>query len=260
MSIAALASVVMVLTPPMPLAPVSATGDSWVIATASGSPMQAAGHDLALPDLLKPGFESSVEGSTALASSHAATHALLARNGISWRLVAGGSADAECHPTSSAFGRADVSTMIDFDLARAGRVNVTWDLLATGIANGVVIVQQLPVAPGSTTWLEVSVSSYIVPDSETGSVVLDLPAGSHRLRFYGTVQANSGFENPDEGGYSAAIELTAMDAPDLNGDGMVNGADLGALLAAWDTPAADLTGDGTTDGADLGLLLAAWEV
>jgi hypothetical protein len=48
--------------------------------------------------------------------------------------------------------------------------------------------------------------------------------------------------------------------PDVNGDGDVNGADLGLLLSAWGTDACegDLNGDGTTDGADLGLLLAAW--
>ena len=46
--------------------------------------------------------------------------------------------------------------------------------------------------------------------------------------------------------------------PDLNGDGAVDGADLGLLLAAWGQPGGDLDGSGTTDGADLGLLLAAW--
>jgi hypothetical protein len=46
--------------------------------------------------------------------------------------------------------------------------------------------------------------------------------------------------------------------PDLNGDGHVNGADLGALLSAWGTAAGDLDGDGTTTGADLGILLSAW--
>ncbi|MBL9140858.1 MAG: hypothetical protein JNK53_03230 [Phycisphaerae bacterium] len=48
---------------------------------------------------------------------------------------------------------------------------------------------------------------------------------------------------------------------DFNGDGLVNGADLGFLLAAWGACpqcAADVTGDGVVDGADLGLLLAAW--
>jgi hypothetical protein len=48
---------------------------------------------------------------------------------------------------------------------------------------------------------------------------------------------------------------------DLNGDGIVDGADLGLLLGAWDSddPIADLNGDGIVDGADLGLLLGAWD-
>lgn len=45
---------------------------------------------------------------------------------------------------------------------------------------------------------------------------------------------------------------------DLNGDGVVDGGDLGALLGAWGTPDADLNGDGTTDGADLGIILSEW--
>ena len=47
--------------------------------------------------------------------------------------------------------------------------------------------------------------------------------------------------------------------PDLNGDGVVNGADLGMLLSAWGTSGpGDLDGNGTVDGADLGLMLASW--
>lgn len=47
---------------------------------------------------------------------------------------------------------------------------------------------------------------------------------------------------------------------DINGDGIVDGADLAILLSAWGTndPDADLNGDGVVDGADLTLLLAAW--
>ena len=45
---------------------------------------------------------------------------------------------------------------------------------------------------------------------------------------------------------------------DLNGDGMVDGGDIGLMVAAWDTDAYDLNGDGTTDGGDLGLLLLDW--
>ncbi|MFO0872983.1 MAG: hypothetical protein U0575_03305 [Phycisphaerales bacterium] len=46
---------------------------------------------------------------------------------------------------------------------------------------------------------------------------------------------------------------------DLNNDGVVDGADLGLLLAAWGTTGpGDLNGDGVVDGADLGELLAWW--
>ncbi|MBC02291.1 MAG: hypothetical protein CMJ34_03160 [Phycisphaerae bacterium] len=47
---------------------------------------------------------------------------------------------------------------------------------------------------------------------------------------------------------------------DLDGDGLVNGSDLGILLAAWDTDSdiADLNGDGIVNGQDLGLMLADW--
>jgi hypothetical protein len=48
------------------------------------------------------------------------------------------------------------------------------------------------------------------------------------------------------------------DVAPAGGDGKVDGADLGALLAAWGTAAGDLDGDGSTNGADLGMLLAAW--
>jgi len=51
-------------------------------------------------------------------------------------------------------------------------------------------------------------------------------------------------------------------APDLNGDQVVDGADLGLLLGAWGQASGgaptDLNGDGIVDGADLGLLLGAW--
>lgn len=47
---------------------------------------------------------------------------------------------------------------------------------------------------------------------------------------------------------------------DLDANGIVDGGDLGILLAGWGTPSptADLDNDGTVDGADLGILLANW--
>jgi hypothetical protein len=56
------------------------------------------------------------------------------------------------------------------------------------------------------------------------------------------------------------VRPPAGPAGDLDGDGLVNGSDLGILLAAWDTYSeiADLDGDGTVDGRDLGLMLVDW--
>ena len=50
---------------------------------------------------------------------------------------------------------------------------------------------------------------------------------------------------------------------DLNDDGVVNGADLGLLIAGWgpclsEPCVGDLNDDGTVNGADLGLMIAAW--
>lgn len=55
-----------------------------------------------------------------------------------------------------------------------------------------------------------------------------------------------------------------VDPADLDGDGAVDGADLGLLLSTWgecescEACPADLTGDCVVDGADLGALLSAW--
>lgn len=70
------------------------------------------------------------------------------------------------------------------------------------------------------------------------------------------------------GPFDPASGLDTVNAPnpcatpcpaDLNGDGEVDGADLGILLGQWDGPgSADLTGDGVVEGADLGILLGSW--
>ena len=58
---------------------------------------------------------------------------------------------------------------------------------------------------------------------------------------------------------TATLALTAGVLGDLNGDGVVDGTDLGLLLGGWGAAGpSDLSGDGTTDGTDLGLLLGNW--
>ena len=58
---------------------------------------------------------------------------------------------------------------------------------------------------------------------------------------------------------TAALTLVPANPADLNGDGSVNGADLGIMLGGWGQPGpTDLNHDGTTDGPDLGMLLGSW--
>ena len=65
----------------------------------------------------------------------------------------------------------------------------------------------------------------------------------------------------------ASVLLSVPGAPpcpgacpaDLDGNGAVDGADLGLLLSGWGIDATgDINADGTIDGADLGVLLSAW--
>ena len=46
---------------------------------------------------------------------------------------------------------------------------------------------------------------------------------------------------------------------DLNGDGSVDGIDLGVMLGNWGPGGeTDLNQDGSVDGVDLGILLGGW--
>ncbi len=63
---------------------------------------------------------------------------------------------------------------------------------------------------------------------------------------------------------NAGINLLGPSAPanpyDLNGDGLVDGADAGIFFSAWGTsgPEGDFNGDNMVDGADAGLFFSAW--
>ena len=65
-------------------------------------------------------------------------------------------------------------------------------------------------------------------------------------------------EDLDGNGTADACEAAGLPG-DLDGDGLVNGADLGLFLVGWGGPGVtDLNGDGVTNGEDLGILLVNW--
>lgn len=58
---------------------------------------------------------------------------------------------------------------------------------------------------------------------------------------------------------SDGVTRQGRQTPDLDGDGRVDGVDLGLMLSNWGNPGrGDLDGDGAVSGTDLGQLLAAW--
>ena len=61
--------------------------------------------------------------------------------------------------------------------------------------------------------------------------------------------------------WSIAVPAPGPTHADINGDGIVDGADLGVFIASWATtaPEADIDFDGVVSGGDLGLLLVAWK-
>jgi hypothetical protein len=55
------------------------------------------------------------------------------------------------------------------------------------------------------------------------------------------------------------VAVQSRQTPDLDGNGVVDGTDLGIQLGGWSGPGrGDLNADDVIDGIDLGILLGAW--
>lgn len=95
-------------------------------------------------------------------------------------------------------------------------------------------------------------------DGAGGGAGIDLASvGLAAIRYVRIV--NDGVNSTPE--IDAIADVSPVEAsPDVNGDGRIDGADMGLILARWGRvdPDTDLDGDGVTGGSDLGLFLAAW--
>jgi choice-of-anchor B domain-containing protein len=107
------------------------------------------------------------------------------------------------------------------------------------------------VSDNAGAWVEKSflISSFVTPTA------------SMRVRFQARdLGAGSVVEAAIDDFRVSRYECQPFSPADFNRDGVVDGIDLGVLLAAWGTPGgpADLNGDGVVDGNDLGSLLGSW--
>lgn len=96
-------------------------------------------------------------------------------------------------------------------------------------------------------------------DGSGGGAGIDLgPLGLSSIRFVRVRVPAGAMQSAEIDGFSDVAPAGIMG--DLDGNGSIDGADLGILLSAFGTtePGADLDGSGSVDGGDLGALLAAW--
>ncbi|MAD78534.1 MAG: hypothetical protein CMJ51_04085 [Planctomycetaceae bacterium] len=99
-------------------------------------------------------------------------------------------------------------------------------------------------------------------DGAGGGTGIDLAViGIPAIRFVRITNDGQGFTPEVDAIADVAPVRPPRPDPDLDGDGIVGGGDLGLMLVAWGTsgPLGDLDGDGLVSGPDLGLLLVAWD-
>jgi len=96
-------------------------------------------------------------------------------------------------------------------------------------------------------------------DGSGGGAGIDLaPLGLASIRFVRVRVPVGAMQSAEIDGFSDVAAEVA--SGDLDGNGSIDGADLGIMLSAFGIadPVADLDGNGIVDGSDLGALLAAW--
>ncbi|MBL9141146.1 MAG: hypothetical protein JNK53_04710 [Phycisphaerae bacterium] len=114
---------------------------------------------------------------------------------------------------------------------------------------------------------EGSCEGLVLVACNTDSVICT-PVGGSRVQFVATCGRTYfirvGGDSPSHlGPGQVTVQCPGPACPvpctaDFNSNGVVDGADLGALLASWGTSEHDLNGDGIVSGADLGELLSQW--
>ena len=119
-------------------------------------------------------------------------------------------------------------------------------------------------ADNGVTWVNLETVSQVA--GETAAWVqksfklngLITPSAQVKFRFRATDATGAVVEAAIDDFRLIGLSCPVSRPADLNGDGIVNGIDLGIFLAYWGTTGGDFDGNGTTDGADLATMLGDW--
>ena len=157
--------------------------------------------------------------------------------------------------TGSSYG--DTSSEFTFELSTNSDLTMSWSLFGDvgGSAN-------VALRDSSGTWL---IDEYADFNANDGTTTLELSAGVYRVSLSSWASGDPFYCGGMGAVGSGIVVIDVAQRPnpnDINGDGLVNGADLTLLLGSWGICigcAADLNGDFFVDGIDLALLLGSWD-
>lgn len=203
-------------------------------------------------------------------------HRILTANEAAPSATAAGAATATAQPLVCWDYDVYVAAMqrhyrIDLPAAADFSALITWNRSPTtqwtsGSAPAVVnlrlelkkVVDGLPVAITGDAGVGVFASGNVLSASAVDNLehlyIRGLAAGSYVL----SVTRDDALTNVAAAALTWFVDLPVI-LGDIDGNGVVNGADLGLQLGAWGTAGpGDLNGDGIVNGPDLGVLLGAW--
>ncbi len=115
-------------------------------------------------------------------------------------------------------------------------------------------------ASRSSVFYHVTADGFLAPAADIKEVITgSLPPGQYTLSVSAAAMALP--VSPNDNNARATFDVLLSFCPaDLNGDGVVNAADLNQVLGAWGSgdSFSDLNGDGKVNAIDLAALLGSW--
>lgn len=204
-----------------------------------------------------PGFTPFI-AAVEMSGTSASQQSVLCTNAISASGVADASSASGCVGTAGQNAVSSFSTVVQVPAPKLAELHLSINMpLELGISGKYAI--HGPSINIEADWEDIVLNG--APASVDWSGTL-LP-GQYTIQ----IETKSAGFGPGSGGfcdYSLSLEvIEPTHAADLDGNGVVNGGDIGVLLANWGGTGGflglvDLDCDGVVDGSDLGLLLANW--
>ncbi|HIA72803.1 MAG TPA: hypothetical protein EYO01_08940 [Phycisphaerales bacterium] len=255
-------------SPSLPFTSVTGNGSTYILSQVDGGNSAACEQvnsvSLSLKQLLA-GITYSTSCITAdgIATANIDAYIQMTTTGIeAW---ATGTGEANADGGASAFSKHDYYGRIEFDSTIVRRVKIDMAMQASGLSTVYVKLQRIGNvggggAPSPSTIAE-ELNSYINPMTLDGAWVLTLPIGRWKLYAYTAQQCQSTTAGFEFGDTNLEFSVNVVSDGDVDGNGVVNTADILAVIGAWGSCsgcAEDLDGDGLVGVSDVLTVIGSW--